>query len=218
LATEGPCLAIAAPLRAVHFLAALAAIAILVPPVGSERHAPAWPQAGSTVEYDLRTSFTVPDGSYRREATARLALVYDGAAWTGTCSGETLEVVDGVATRSEWSSPSGGGPAFEQSDVRRGDLVTMALLDDAGVAEGCRQRGETLEVTAKDRHGTAVEDGRGRPIARTSWVAEELPESGAYQDISIAWDRQSGLALDWTRALRTGSSSGRLVATDAFGA
>lgn len=179
--------------------------AVVAPPSWSSqasvwpvRQAADWPREGSTVEYGLRSSFIAPDGSYQVDTSARLTLAFDGAAWNGTCSGETVEVVDGVTLQSNWSSPSGGRPAFGPVDARRGEIATVALLDDAGIAQGCWHRGEDVVVV-----------GAGRRM-----VGEELEESSAYQDVAITWDRKTGLVQDWSRAVRSGASSGHLMAID----
>lgn len=161
----------------------------------------AWPRQGSTVEYELRTSFTAPDGSYHREATATLALAYDGTLWSGSCVGSETEVVDGVATSEEFATPSLGTPPVGPTDAKPGETVALALLDDPQVAEACRQRGETVEVVRL----------RGGSI-----LAEEMPETSDYQDVAATWDRETGLVLEWTRAVRTGSVTGRLVHSDAL--
>jgi hypothetical protein len=161
----------------------------------------AWPREGSMVAYELRSSFAAPDGSYRNEVMARLALSYDGESWSGACTGESREVVDGVASTSDWASPSGGRPAVAPADARPGDTVVLALLDDPGVAEACRHRGETVQVLG-DRDGALS--------------AEELPETSGYQEVAATWDRRTGLVLEWTRSTSGGSVTGRLVATDAF--
>jgi hypothetical protein len=181
---------------------------VLVPPSWSSQqasvwpHQPAssWPQEGSTVEYDLHSSFTTPDAAYHQETTARLALVYDGAAWSGSCEGQTTEVIDGTATTSDWSSPSGGKPAVAPTDAQRGDLVIVALLDDPAIADGCRLRAETVEVVARQNDVTK---------------GEEPAETSPYLDLSITWDGDSGLVRDWSRVVHGGSSTGRLVTTDA---
>lgn len=160
------------------------------------------PHEGSTIEYELASSFTAPDGSYRHETTSRLRLVFDGSTWSGTCAGATTETFDGVTTTSTWSVSSGGRPAMAPTDARRGSTVTVPLLDGADISEGCRQRGDEVHVLGHKRQVT---------------TAEELPDTSPYQDVSVSWDRGTGLVLDWTRAVRDGSSSGRLVATDAFG-
>jgi hypothetical protein len=201
---------IAALLRLAGGLLLVGAVAVVLgPPAWSSQQAsvwprpdgPTWPQAGSTVEYELWSSFVVPDGSYRQETTASLRLEYDGSAWTGLCAGTRTETIDGVVTASEWSVPSAGLPALAPVDAKRGDTVEVALLDGAGVAEGCRQRGETVQVVRP-----------GREV-----LAQELPEAGAYQDVSMRWDRGTGLVLDWSRAGHGGAVGGRLVASDALG-
>ena len=199
---------IAAVLRAATVLLLVAVAALLVLPSWSSqpasgppgRQPPAWPQEGSTVEYELRTTFVAPDASYRQETTARLALAFDGAAWKGTCSGETLEVLDGEATRSAWSVDSGGQPASAPRGAHPRQQVVVSLLDDDGIADGCRQRGETVQVVR--RHGDEL-------------LGQELPETSGYQEVSVSWDVDSGLVQEWSRLVRGGSVHGRLVATDA---
>jgi hypothetical protein len=61
-----------------------------------------------------------------------------------------------------------------------------------------------------------MEDDRGRTLRRSAWTAEELPETAAYQDVSAAWDRETGLLLEWTRVGSMSSSGVLLVASDAF--
>lgn len=177
-----------------------------MPPSGSqqaavwgERGRQAWPHEGSTVDYELATSFSTPDGSYHQQSVARLVLAFDGEAWNGTCSGETTEVLDGVATRSSWSVASGGQPASAPADPRTGNEVLVSLLEDAGIADGCRQRSEVVQVVGQ--HDTL----RG----------EEPADTAAYQDIAVTWDRSTGLVLEWSRVVHGGSATGRLVATDA---
>jgi hypothetical protein len=210
LAVGGPFTTIAAVRRAASVLLLAAVAAVLVLPSWSSlpaaippgRQAEAWPRDGSTVEYDLRTSFSAPDGSYRQETTARLLLAFDGTGWAGTCSGETLEVVDGAATRSRWSVDSGGQPASAPRGAHPRQQVVVALLDDGGIAEGCRQRGETVQVVR--RHGDTL-------------LGEELPETSGYQAVSVSWDVGTGLVEEWSRLVQGGSAAGRLVATDAPG-
>lgn len=175
--------------------------ALLVVPSSPALHTAPWPREGSSVEYELRSSFTAPDGSYHVESTSRLALVYDGTAWNGTCAGETLEVVDGVPLLSTWSSPSGGRPASAPTGARRGETVVVTLLDDPGVAQGCWQRSEDVAVVAGGRRA----------------AGEELEETSAYQDVTVTWDRKTGLVQDWSRQVRSGSTAGRLVASDGLG-
>lgn len=184
------------------FPVTLALAVAFLPPTQSAEQGAAWPQAGSRAEYGLQTSFMVPDGSYRSETMATLSLTYDGEAWSGTCAGETTEVLGEDVTRSVFSSPSAGEPATAPRDARLGETVTLALLDDPGIAEDCQVRGETVTVTDWSRRAT---------------TAEELSETSPYQDVTVAWDRDSGLVLDWTRLTHGGSSVGRLVDTDAFG-
>jgi hypothetical protein len=202
---------VAAFLRVAVLLPLLAAFAVvLVPPSWSPQQAsvlasqatpPSWPGEGSRVGYEIFASFTAPDGSYHQETTASLTLAYDGASWSGSCIGETTEVVDGLATTSRWSLPSGGGPALAPTDAEQGETVLVALLDDAAVAEGCRQRAETVTVVGRD-------DG--------AITAAELPDTSPYQDIALSWDRETGLVLEWSRVLHGGATSGRLVESDAF--
>ncbi|HUR25892.1 MAG TPA: hypothetical protein VM327_07770 [Candidatus Thermoplasmatota archaeon] len=168
---------------------------LLAPTLSAQRPA-AWPRNGSTVEYDLASSFTAPDGSYHQETASRLRLVFDGTAWSGTCTGTARETVDGTTTRSSWSASSGGEPARAPRDARRGSTVTVPLFEGVDIAEGCRQRAETVHVVGHKRQVTT-----GVEPAGTS----------PYQDVSIAWDRGTGLVLDWSKAFRDGSSSGRLV-------
>jgi hypothetical protein len=191
----------------------LAVLVLLVPQslpeqqasVGAGWAGTAPPQAGSTVDYELRTSFTTPDGSYRRETTARLSLTYEAGRWSGTCSGEAREAVDGVVDLSTWSAPSEGPPAFAPAGAQAGETVTVELLDGEGIADGCRAAAETVVVEATDgQDGKAV-------------TGSELEETAAYQDVSITWDRDTGLVSEWTRLVRGGSASGRLVGSDAAG-
>lgn len=173
---------------------------LLLSPSWSAQRPPSWPHEGSMVEYELRSSFMAPDGSYRQETSSRLRLVFDGSAWSGTCAGTTSETLDGFSTQSTWSVPSGGRPAVAPTDARRGSTVTVPLLDGVDIAEGCRQRGEAVQVVGHKRQVTT-----GVEPANTS----------PYQDVSVSWDRGTGLVLDWSKAFRNGSSSGRLVETDA---
>jgi hypothetical protein len=208
MANEGRCRTIAAAHRLATVLSLVAVAAVLVLPSWSSlpasippgRQAEAWPREGSTVEYHLRTSFAAPDGSYRQETTARLALAFDGAAWKGICSGETLEVLDGEATRSAWSVDSGGQPASAPRGAHPRQQVVVALLDDGDIAEGCRQRGETVQVVR--RHGDEL-------------LGQELPESSGYQEVAVSWDVDTGLVHGWSRLVSGGSVTGQLVATDA---
>lgn len=194
---------------------AVAVAAVLVPSWPAQQAAP-WPREGSTVEYELRSSFTVPDGSYHEETTARLRLAFDGARWTGTCSGQAREVLDGSPTTSTWSMASGGQPILAPAGMRRAATVPATLTQGADVAEALRQMGTDLLVVGPGRHATAMEDDRGRTLRRNAWTAEELPETSAYQDLAAAWDRETGLLLDWTRVGSMSTSGVRLVASDAF--
>ena len=201
---------ISAFLRAAILLPVVMGIAlVLVPPswssqqasVWPQQEAAAWPREGSRVEYELQTAFSAPDGSYQQETTATLALVYDGAAWSGSCSWTTTEVVDGVAVPAEGSSPSQGKPAAAPTDARSGETVVVDLLGDLGIAEACRQRGETVLVLGEESG---------------SLKAQEMPETSAYQEVSVTWDQETGLVLDWSRLVHGGSAVGRLVASDAL--
>jgi len=181
----------------------------IVPPSGSpqasiwgERGREAWPQDGSTVEYELATSFSTPDGSYHQASVARLVLVYDGDAWSGSCTGETTKVLDGVASTSSWSVASGGRPASAPADGRPGDEVLVSLLDDVDIAEGCRQRSEAVQVVRQQDD---------------AFRGEEPAGTTEYQDITVTWHRSTGLVLEWSRVVHGGSAAGRLVATDAPG-
>lgn len=176
-------------LAGLGFQAVTLSLACLVPLAGGAPPA----SADQSADYDLRSSASAPDGSYATRTDARLALRLVDGAWTGTCTGVTTTIVDGVTTEVAFTRDSPLAPPTVSGRLRQGDAVDPDLTVLA--AEGCRQ--DLGELVVDGRHGGTT----------TASAATGTQES------QLSWDPRTGLVTGWSFVGQGGSFGATLAAS-----
>jgi hypothetical protein len=185
----------------------------------SARAVGAWPVEGSYANYRL-TSDQSQAGGFQAVAEAYLYLRYENGAWAGACEGRTSEFFpDRPREDSDWTYYAHEGPPMARPDVQVGWTINPRVLLAAGYGHSCAQYELITQVRGQVDHVTALQDGKGRALFVRVWDGTETDPDASLQDLSLKWDRHTGMIHEWHRdgyPAHETTLDGWLIGTDAF--
>lgn len=157
-----------------------------------------------------------PGETYETSVDARVRLVYDDGAWSGTCrwTSSTLWYHDydenGLDRGPRWENASGEerlgmAPLREPTDVEVGDTV---VVEDLGAYCNQDQLYGEIPVVERTSHSAPRQ-----PDGSDSWYAYIQYEWPG--DAYAYWDTKTGLVLAWRDQGHYSYNDGWMVDTDA---
>lgn len=178
--------------------------------------APAWPQEGSFVRYDLWSHWR--SGNYLETMSGTLHLTYEGGLWNAVCEGRTFEEFeDGTTEATDWRYETKQGPRQVSPTLPAGTTTNPRVVYPSASMHTCEVTEWIVRVEGEQWRQTSMEKA-SQPVFLRALVGREYPDGESSQDLEMSWEKRYGLVLDWHRSGRMSQMTtfhGALVDTDA---